>query len=111
MPKKTTDKEGLDQAYSSANSLYRDAEGTLHVAGTRRGLLGSDWMENYKIYSRGLVTKLRDMYGKLDSGKFRWKDWYTTGDLFKIEDTQLYKTVDQYVKDNPGEVNKFRSTQ
>ena len=47
--KKPTDKEGLDQAYASADSLYRDAQGTLHVAGTRGGFLDSDWMENYKI--------------------------------------------------------------
>ena len=39
-PKKTTDKEGLDQAYASDNGLFRDAEGTLRVAGTRRGSWG-----------------------------------------------------------------------
>ena len=68
--KNTTDKEGLDQAYASANSLHRDAQGTLHVAGTRGGFLDSDWMENCKIYGPGLVNKLGDMYGKLDSVKF-----------------------------------------
>ncbi len=69
-PKKTPNKEGLDRAYASANSLYRNAQGALHVAGTRGGLLGSDWMENYKIYGLGLAIRLGEMYGKKDSGKF-----------------------------------------
>ena len=44
---RTTDKEGLDRAYKTDNGFYRDPEGTLHVAGTRGGLLESDWIENY----------------------------------------------------------------
>ncbi len=48
VPKKPTDEECLDRAYASANSLYRDARGMLHVAGTRRGV-GSDCMESYEI--------------------------------------------------------------
>ncbi len=80
--KKTTDKEGLDKAYASDNGLCRDPTGTLHVAGTRGGFLGSDWMENYRVYGPGLVSKLGNMYGKLDSGRFVWKDWYSTGQIF-----------------------------
>ena len=45
---RTTDKEGLDRAYKTESGFYRDPEGTLHVAGTRGGLLESDWIENYK---------------------------------------------------------------
>ena len=44
---RTTDKEGLDRAYKTESGFYRDPEGTLHVAGTRGGLLESDWIENY----------------------------------------------------------------
>ena len=66
---RTTDKEGLDRAYKTDNGFYRDPEGTLHVAGTRGGLLESDWIENYKVYGPGLVNKLGDMLGKLESGK------------------------------------------
>ena len=58
---RTTDKEGLDRAYKADNGFYRDPEGTLHVAGTRGGLLESDWIENYKVYGPGLVNKLGDM--------------------------------------------------
>ena len=44
---------------------------------------------------------------KLDSGKFGWKDWYSTGQPFNIEDTQLYKTLDQCMEENKGEVFDF----
>ena len=47
---RTTDKEGLDRAYKTESGFYRDPEGTLHVAGTRGGLLESDWIENYRKY-------------------------------------------------------------
>ncbi len=57
-PKKTTNKEGLDQAYASANGLYRDAQGTVHVATMRGGFLESDWMENFENYSSGLAAGL-----------------------------------------------------
>ncbi len=105
--KKTTDKEGLDRAYASDNNFYRDPSGTLHVAGTRGGFLGSDWMENYRVYGPGLIRTLGDMYGKLDSGKFGWKDWYSTRQPFNIEDTELYKSLDKYMEENKGEVDNF----
>ncbi len=47
------------------------------------------------------------MYGKLDSGRLDAKDWFITGDLFKIEDAQLCTTLDQCIQDNPGQVSNF----
>ena len=49
------------------------------------------------------------MYGKLDSGKFGWKDWYSTGQPFKIEDTELYKALDKYMEEIKGEGENFVS--
>ena len=63
----TTDKEGLDRAYKTESGFYRDPEGILHVAGTRRGFLESDWIENYKVYGPGVINKLGDMLGKLET--------------------------------------------
>ncbi len=54
-----------------------------------------------------LVSKIGDMYGKLDSGKFDAKDWYNSGDPFKTADAQLCKTLDHCMKDNPGQVINF----
>ncbi len=64
-------------------------------------------MENYKIYGPGLASKLREMRGKLDSEMFYAKDWFSNGDTGKIEDGQLFKTLDQYAQDNPGQVGNF----
>ena len=104
---RTTDKEGLDRAHKTDNGFYRDPEGTLHVAGTRGGLLESDWIENYKVYGPGLVSKLGDMLGKLESGKVGLSDWINTGQTFDIESTVQYKALDKYMKDNPNEVKNF----
>ena len=38
--KKTSDSEGLSQAYRADSGFYRDPAGTLHVSGTRGGFLG-----------------------------------------------------------------------
>ncbi len=51
------------------------------MASMRGGFLDSDWMEHYKIYGPGLFNMLGDMYGKLDSGKFDAKAWFSNGDL------------------------------
>ena len=104
---RTTDKEGLDRAYKTDNGFYRDPEGTLHVAGTRGGLLESDWIENYKVYGPGLVNKLGDMLGKLESGKINGSDFLSTGQPFDIESTVQYKALNEYMKDNPNEVKNF----
>ena len=66
--KKTTDSEGLRRAYKADTGFYLDPAGTLHAAGTRGSFLGADWMENYKTYGPGLINKLGDMFGKLESG-------------------------------------------
>ena len=43
----TTDAEGLSNAYASSSDLLLDPQGTLHVSGTKGGLFGSEWIENY----------------------------------------------------------------
>lgn len=105
--KKTSDKEGLDRAYAADSGFYKDPAGTLHIAGTRGGFLEPDWMENYKSYGPGLLKTLSNMYGKLESGKFGWKDWYSTGQPFDIEGTEVYQRFDQYMKDHPGEIKNL----
>ena len=105
--KKTSDSEGLSQAYRADSGFYRDPAGTLHVSGTRGGFLGPDWTENYKTYGPGLIEKLGDMFGKLESGKVGFSDWLNTGQSFPMEDTNQYKALDKYMVDNPGEVKNF----
>ena len=104
---KTTDKMGLDRAYKTESGFYRDPAGTLHVAGTRGGFLGSDWMENYRVYGPGLINKLGDMDGKLASGKIDGREWLSDGQPFNIEDTNLFNSLDNYMQYNQGEVNDF----
>ena len=105
--KKTSDAEGLSQASKTDNGFYLDPAGTLHMAGTRGSFLGADWMENYKVYGPGLVEKLGDMFGKLESGKVGFSDWLNTGQSFPMEDTGKYKALDKYMTDNPGAVKNF----
>ena len=105
---KTTDAQGLKAAYSAESGFYRDPEGTLHVAGTRGSLAGEDWRENYRVYGPGLVSTLKDYYGLLSSGKFGFNDWFAPDSQpFNIEDTKTHKALDQYMKDNPGEVKNY----
>ena len=105
--KKTSDSEGLRRAYAADTGFYLDPAGTLHAAGTRGSFLGADWMENYKVYGPGLINKLGDMFGKLESGKVGLSDWINTGQSFPMEDTDKYKALDKYMTDNPGAVKNF----
>ena len=105
--KKTSDAEGLSQASKTDNGFYLDPAGTLHMAGTRGSFLGPDWTENYKTYGPGLIEKLGDMFGKLESGRVGFSDWLNTGQSFPMEDTGKYKALDKYMTDNPGAVKNF----
>ena len=49
-----SDEEGLDRAYASDTNLYLDEAGTLFVSGTKGGLLGKEWQENYRDFGGGL---------------------------------------------------------
>ena len=105
--KKTSDAEGLSQASKTDNGFYLDPAGTLHMAGTRGSFLGPDWTENYKTYGPGLIEKLGDMFGKLESGRVGFSDWLNTGQSFPMEDTGKYKALDKYMTDNPSAVKNF----
>ena len=106
--RKTTDAKGLKTAYASESGFHVDPDRTLHMAGTRGSFVGDDWMENYKVYGPGLFNTLKDYYGLLNSGKFEFKDWFAPeSQPNNIEDTKNYKALDQYMKDNPGQVDNF----
>jgi len=106
--KKTSDSEGLRTAYNTDTGLYRDPAGTLHVAGTRGGFFDEDWMENYRVYGTGLLNTFKDYLGLLESGKLKFSDFLgPRSQPFDIEDTKSYKALDQYMKDNPGEVKNM----
>ena len=78
------------------------------MAGTRGSFLGEGWVENYKVYGPSLFHTLKDYYGLLNSGKFEFKDWFAPeSQPNNIEDTNMYKALDQYMKDNPGQVDNF----
>jgi hypothetical protein len=77
------------------------------MAGTRGGFLESDWIENYKTYGPGLIEKLGDMLGKLESGKVGLSDWINTNQSFPMEDTNKHKALDKYMADNPGAIKNF----
>ncbi len=66
-------------------------------------------MENYKVYGPGLINKLGDMLGKLETGKIDGSEWLSTGRLFNLEDTNQYKALDQYMDHNPGEAKNFNA--
>ncbi len=51
-----------------------------------------------------LTSKLGDLYGKPDSEKFDAKDYFSNGYPCKIEDALLHKTLELYMKDNPGQI-------
>ena len=59
------------------------------------------------MYGPGLVNKLGDMLGKLESGKINGSDFLSTGQPFDIESTVQYKALDEYMKDNLNEVKNF----
>ncbi len=50
-------------------------------------------MESYKICGPGLVSKVGDLRGMMDSGKLGANDWRSNGDPFKMNDDQLCKTL------------------
>ena len=78
------------------------------MAGTRGSFVGEDWMENYKVYGPSLFNTLKDYYGLLNSGEFGFKDWFAPeSQSNSIEDTKMYKALDQYMKNNPGQVDNF----
>ncbi len=60
----------------------------------RESFLGSDWMENCKVYGPGLANKLGDVRDKLDSVEFEAKSWFSNGIPTKIKDARLRKTLD-----------------
>ena len=63
-------------------------------------------MGNYKVCGLNLFNALKDYYGLLDSGKFEFKDWFAPeSQPINVEDTKMYKALDQYMKDNPGQVD------
>ena len=45
------DEEGLYRAYASDTNLILDDAGTLFVSGTKGGLLGKEWQENYRDFA------------------------------------------------------------
>ncbi len=81
-PEKTKDTKGLGRAYVSPDNLYRDAQGTFRVASERGGFLVRP-EGSHKIYGPGLVSQIGDLCGKLASGKFDAKDWFSDGDPWK----------------------------
>lgn len=86
----TTDAEGLSNAYASSSNLFLDPQGTLHVSGTKGGLLGSEWIENYITMGVPLVE---NMLG--GSAKYR------------VQDNERYREIDDFVKAHPGEVKNM----
>ncbi len=59
-------------------------------------------------YGPGLLNKLGNTCGKLDSEKFDAKGWHSNGDLSEIEDAELRETLDQHVTDLPGQINNSK---
>ena len=62
------DEEGLDRAYASDKNLFLDDAGTLFVSGTKGGLLGKEWQENYKDFGGGLLKKFGATAEKMATG-------------------------------------------
>jgi hypothetical protein len=67
-----SDEEGLDRAYASDTNLYLDEAGTLFVSGTKGGLLGKEWQENYRDFGGGLLKKFRSDRRKNGNGRCYW---------------------------------------
>jgi hypothetical protein len=93
-PKAETDESGLDKAYASSDHLHLDDEGTLYVSGTKGGLLGKEWIENYQSFGVPLVKKILDLDLLAP----------TTYDVTQMD---RYKQLDQFIKDNPDKVKNF----
>ena len=93
-PKAETDESGLDKAYASPTNLHLDDEGTLYVSGTKGGLLGKEWIENYQSFGVPLVGKILDLDLLAP----------TTYDVTQMD---RYKQLDQFIKDNPDKVKNL----
>ena len=89
-PSRTTDADGLQRAYDSPTNLYLDPEGTLHVSGTKGGFLGKEWVENYRYFGPGLVSKLGSMFGEMLSGT-PVVNASGAGDSYDVESMGRYK--------------------
>ena len=51
---------------------------------------------------------MKDYFGLLNSGKFGFKDWVVPeSQPNNIEDTKMYKALDQYMQNNPGQVDNI----
>ena len=63
-----SDEEGLDRAYASDTNLFLDDAGTLFVSGTKGGLLGKEWQENYR-FRRRFIKEVRSDRRKNGNGR------------------------------------------
>ena len=81
-----THAEGLDRAYASSSNLATGPDGTVYVSGTKGGLLGREWMENY--FTMGVPLVVNALGGKMD---------------YPIEDNERYNEFDQYMAAHASE--------
>jgi hypothetical protein len=80
----------LDAAYASPSGLFLDGEGTLFVAGSRGSLIGKDWRENVTTMGLPLVAQRLGVPMP-----------------YAIESNARYKTLEQFMRDHPGEVKNM----
>ena len=85
--KPVTDEAGLDKAYSSDSNLFLDDAGTLFVAGTKGGLTGREWVENYAVFGPPLVANALGIKAP-----------------YPIEQHGRYGELDKFMEEHPGEV-------
>ena len=103
LPPPTTDAEGLQRAYDSPTDLYLDPQGTLHVSGTKGGFFGDEWMENYRYFGPGLVSKFGGMFAGMLSGV----PTKGAGESYDVEAMGRYKELDDFMRAHPGQVKNF----
>jgi hypothetical protein len=84
------DEAGLDAAYASPSGLHLDGAGTLFVAGTRGSLVGKEWRESVATMGIPLISRVLGSDAR-----------------YNIEDNERYRTLEQFMKDHPGQVKNM----
>ena len=84
------DEAGLDKAYSSDSNLFLDDAGTLFVAGTKGGLTGKEWIENYAVFGPPLVANALGVKAP-----------------YPIEQHGRYSELEKFMEDHPGQVKNL----
>ena len=85
-----TDEAGLDKAYASDSNMFLDDAGTLFVAGTKGGLTGREWVENYAVFGPPLVANALGIKAP-----------------YPIEQHGRYGELEKFMEEHPGEVKNL----